>query len=140
MDKMGSSEKAGIRGKPATPRDGSAIELIGLSKAVITWLAKISKENKYPCNGVKRTQKNGTVINWTFAEWSNKIQNNFEKYFWIDEKDQSNETRADLINKRCIFKDSYGATQPWTDYQLRCNFPVTMVVVSTIEKRMKLNS
>lgn len=125
---MGSSEKAGNKGKPATPRDGSAIELVALSKAVISWLDKLNKETLYPYDGVKRTQNNGTIIKWSFAEWANKIQNNFEKLFWIDEKPQSNETG--LVHKRGIFKDSHGATQQWADYQLRCNFPIAMVVVN----------
>ncbi|KAJ8965549.1 hypothetical protein NQ314_004049 [Rhamnusium bicolor] len=127
MDKMGSSEKAGIRGKPATPRDGSAVELIGLSKAVVTWLSKLSKESKYPYSGIERTHKNGTITKWTFKEWGDKIQANFEKYFWVNTTPVPNEVRPDLINKRGIYKDCYGATQEWTDYQLRCNFPIAMV-------------
>ncbi|RZC42945.1 glycogen debranching enzyme, partial [Asbolus verrucosus] len=128
MDKMGSSDKARNRGKPATPRDGSAIELIGLSKSVVSWLDKLSKDGVYPYDGVKRTHKNGNMTRWTFKEWADKIQNNFEKYFWINTTSEPNEIRPDLINKRGIYKDCYGASQEWTDFQLRCNFPVAMVV------------
>lgn len=47
MDKMGSSEKAGNKGKPATPRDGSAVEIVGLSKAAITFIADLHKQNYF---------------------------------------------------------------------------------------------
>ncbi|CAG9819095.1 unnamed protein product [Phaedon cochleariae] len=127
MDKMGSSDKAGNRGKPATPRDGSAVELIGLSKSVISWLSELSAEQKYPYNCVERTHKNGTVTTWTFEEWNDKIQSNFEKCFWVNSQPTDGEVRPDLINKRGIYKDSYGASQDWTDFQLRCNFPIAMV-------------
>lgn len=133
MDKMGSSDKAENRGKPATPRDGSAVEIIGLSKAVITWLWKLSQNKKYPYNGVERTHKNGSVTKWTFKEWSDKIKANFEKYFWVNTTSVPGEYRPDLINKRGIYKDCFGATQEWSDFQLRCNFPIAMVVVSTFE-------
>jgi glycogen debranching enzyme len=128
MDKMGSSDKAANRGKPATPRDGSAVELIGLSKSVVTWLDKLSQGGVYPYKGVERIHKNGTVTKWTFKEWADKIQKNFEKYFWVNTTPVPNEIRPDLINKRGIYKDCYGASQEWTDFQLRCNFPVAMVV------------
>lgn len=130
MDKMGSSHKSESKGIPATPRDGSAVELIGLSKAVISWLDKLHKEGKYPYEGVQRTQKSGTVIKWLFSEWAARIQTNFEKFFWVGETLNLNESRPDLVNKKGIYKDTYGATQPWTDFQLRCNFPIAMVVVS----------
>ncbi|KAF5274002.1 hypothetical protein FQA39_LY01117 [Lamprigera yunnana] len=128
MDKMGSSDTAGNRGKPGTPRDGSAVELIGLSKCVITWLATLSEKNQYPYEGVERTTKSGTILFWSFKKWSEKIMNNFEKCFWIDTNKTENEKRPDLVNKRGIYKDCFGASQEWTDFQLRCNFPIAMVV------------
>lgn len=127
---MGSSDKAGNRGKPATPRDGSAVELIGLSKSVISWLYQLNQQNKYPHDGMQRTQKNGSTIKWTFNQWADKIQNSFEKCFWINTEPVPDEIKPNLINKRGIYKDCFGASQDWTDYQLRCNFPLAMVAVS----------
>lgn len=127
---MGSSEKAGNKGKPATPRDGSAVELVGLLKCVVSWLAKLNRENRYPYSGVERKHKNGNITQWTFQEWSEKIQANFEKYFWVNLQPINGELRPDLINKRGIYKDSYGSSYEYTDFQLRCNFPIAMVAVS----------
>ncbi|CAG9760960.1 unnamed protein product [Ceutorhynchus assimilis] len=127
MDKMGSSDKAGNKGKPATPRDGSAVELVGLTKAAVTWLWKLNKEGKYPYEGVERTHKSGAVTKWTFKEWAEKIQANFEKKFFVGLKPSADEVRPDLVNKKNMYKDCFGASQSWTDYQLRCNFPIAMV-------------
>ncbi|KAF5292269.1 hypothetical protein FQR65_LT11232 [Abscondita terminalis] len=140
MDKMGSSDKAGNRGKPATPRDGSAIELIGLSKSVISWLSTLYDANLYPYQGVERTSKTGTILSWSFKKWSEKIQNHFEQCFWIDTNKTQNEIRPDLVNKRGIYKDCYGASQEWTDFQLRCNFPIAMVTVRKKCMRAKMEN
>lgn len=128
MDKMGSSDAAGNRGKPATPRDGSAIELIGLSKAVISWLAIANAEGKYPYSGVQRKHRDNAITSWTYVQWADKIQQNFERFFWIHSTPAANDLRPDLIHRRGIYKDSYGATQAWADHQLRCNFTIAMVV------------
>ncbi|EFN70541.1 Glycogen debranching enzyme [Camponotus floridanus] len=128
MDKMGSSEKAGNKGKPATPRDGSAVELVGLSKCVLTFLAELYKQNLFPYGSVQRKSRDGKIITWSYKQWADKIQANFEKYFYVNEIPTQDELRPDLIHRRGIVKDSYGATQEWADYQLRPNFPVTMIV------------
>jgi glycogen debranching enzyme len=125
MDKMGSSSKAGNRGKPATPRDGSAIELVGLCASVTRWLGELHERNEYPHKGVKRDSKGDSV---TYKQWANLICANFEKYFWIDPLKLSDKIRPDLINRRGIYKDSVSATMPWTDYQLRPNFPIALAV------------
>ncbi|XP_055679144.1 glycogen debranching enzyme [Lutzomyia longipalpis] len=121
MDKMGSSEKAGNRGVPSTPRDGSAVELVGLQMATLRFLQKMSGEGKFPHKSVERSSKNGTKTVWTYKEWADRIKANFEKNFFVGQGE------IPLANKRGIYKDSCGATQTWQDFQLRPNFPIAMV-------------
>ena len=135
MDKMGSSERAGNKGKPATPRDGSAVELVGLCQAVVKWLCELNGEGAYPYEGVDvqagggGSGKAGKV---TFKEWSERIVNNFEAKFWIPpDREEAERREGDMVgyvNKTGMYKDCYGASQRWTDYQLRPNFPIAMVV------------
>ena len=126
MDKMGSSDKAGNRGRPSTPRDGSAVELIGLSKSIISYLSELYQRKDYPYEGV--VGSDGTKF--TFKEWALKIQNNFEKHFYV-----SADSKEEFINRRLIYKDSFGATIRWMDYQLRPNFLVSMVVAPELFDR-----
>lgn len=131
MDMMGSSEKAGTRGKPSTPRDGSAVEIIGLCKSTVTWLDKLYQEKLYPYQGVEiknDAAPGNTNKIITYKNWAEKIQNNFEKLFWIKRDPSTQDPDYKLINRRGIYKDSYNASETWRDYQLRPNFPMAMVV------------
>ena len=96
---MGSSEKAKNKGVPSSPRDGSAVELVGLQASVLRFLEKCPD---YPYKTVERknTNSNG-VTNWSFKDWAERVEKNFEKYFYVSETDSSS-----LVHKRKIYKDT----------------------------------
>ena len=73
----------------------------------------------------------GFPVQLTYEEWNKKIQDSFEKNFWINEQpDSANEGEdARLIHRRGIYKDSYGASHKFADYQLRPNCCIAMTVV-----------
>ncbi|KAF4805468.1 hypothetical protein TURU_000863 [Turdus rufiventris] len=128
MDKMGESDKARNKGIPATPRDGSAVEMVGLCKSAVHWLMDLSGKNIFPFRGVT-VKRHGKEEMITYDEWDRKIQGNFERLFFVSENPADpNEKHPDLVHKRGIYKDSYGASSPWCDYQLRPNFTIAMVV------------
>jgi len=118
MDKMGSSDKAGNRGIPATPRDGCDVEIVGLCYSVVNWLSNMNEKKDYQFDGVSNGDEK-----LSFREWANKIKANFEKHFYVDINDPD-----PLVNKREIYKDTVGASEKWRDFQLRCNFVVSMAV------------
>jgi glycogen debranching enzyme len=100
-DKMGSSERAGTRGEPATPRDGSAIELVGLTRFVLEFLIKASSsssssDEQYPYNGVWLEKEKRE---FTWVEWAQKMDANFEKHFWIDENSDES-THINKVNNK----------------------------------------
>ncbi|MFH4973467.1 hypothetical protein AB6A40_000176 [Gnathostoma spinigerum] len=115
MDKMGSSEKAGNKGFPATPRDGAAVELTGLAYAVLCDLDQLHKKGHFQYEGVKK----GDVF-WTWADWMDRINANF-KQFVVTADDHT-----PGVNKINILKDSVGSKAVYTDYQLRPNFCIAL--------------
>ncbi|KAJ3088189.1 hypothetical protein HK102_009342 [Quaeritorhiza haematococci] len=137
MDKMGDSEKAGIKGLPATPRDGSAVEIVGLCKAAVRWIANDVLGGDKKCKWwrwdgvtVKGDKGEDTVI--TYKQWNDMLQSSFEKYFYIPKDLKDNDKyqlgTPELVNRRGIYKDTLGSSLPYTDFQLRPNFCVAMVV------------
>lgn len=143
MDKNGSSEKAGNKGLPATPRDGAPVEITGLLKSTLTWLDKLSKEGKFPFKGVDATSEyihtlslnpvSGEKKFITYAQWADLLQKSFEKCYYVPadpSDDASYNVNPGMINRRGIYKDVYGTPKDreWSDYQLRPNFPLSMVV------------
>lgn len=67
----------------------------------------------------------------SYDEWNHRIQDNFEKMFYVSpDPEEKHENHPELVHKRSIYKDTFGASSPWCDYQLRPNFTITMVVVS----------
>ncbi|XP_063361631.1 glycogen debranching enzyme [Cydia amplana] len=128
MDKMGSSERAGTRGKPATPRDGSAVELVALAYGAVSWLAELHRAGRFPHAGVARRHEDGSLTAWSYAQWAERIRRSFERYFWVPAAPSARDLRPDLVHRRGIYKDSHGASRPWADYQLRCNAVVAMAV------------
>ncbi|KAK7030744.1 glycoside hydrolase family 13 protein [Favolaschia claudopus] len=132
MDKMGESQRAGTKGVPGTPRDGAPVEITGLLQSTLRWVDQLSAAGKFPFKGVKATI-DGKERLVTYKEWSGLIQTSFEKCYYVP-LDPSEDTKYNvdtkLVNKRGIYKDVYGsgAGREWSDYQLRCNFPITMTV------------
>ncbi|KAB5586606.1 hypothetical protein PHYPO_G00003630 [Pangasianodon hypophthalmus] len=128
MDKMGESDKAGNRGIPATPRDGSAVEIVGLCKSTVRWLTQLNQSGHFPYSSVS-VQRDGVTHTVSYEEWNRRIQDNFEKMFYVSpDPEEKHEKHPELVHKRGIYKDTYGASSPWCDYQLRPNFTIAMVV------------
>uniref|UniRef100_A0A4W6G6Q2 Glycogen debranching enzyme n=1 Tax=Lates calcarifer TaxID=8187 RepID=A0A4W6G6Q2_LATCA len=134
MDKMGESERARNKGMPATPRDGAAVEIVGLSKSTVRWVVELHATGLFPYDGVK------SCLSRT-PSGTSSCSSAFEAGFWVSgDPNDPNEKHPDLVHKKGIYKDSYGASSPWCDYQLRPNFTIAMVVAPelfTVERAWK---
>ncbi|VDM59544.1 unnamed protein product [Angiostrongylus costaricensis] len=122
MDKMGSSDKAGNRGEPATPRDGAAVEIQGLAYSVLSVMSDWASSGVIERSGVTRDGES-----WTWSQWATRIKENFEKHFFVD----SNE-HGEFINRRNIVKDTVGSSVGFSDFQLRCNFTIALATAPTL--------
>ncbi|KAF9940651.1 hypothetical protein BGZ67_007146 [Mortierella alpina] len=144
MDKMGESAKAGTKGVPATPRDGANVEIIGLLKSSLRWVIDLHKRNLFRLSSInigetsfKGSRRPARVL--TIKEWNDLIQANFEKYFFVPldpKQDSEYVIHSELVNRRGMYKDTYGSITPFADYQLRPNFPVAMCVAPELFDKM----
>jgi glycogen debranching enzyme len=126
MDKMGGSERAKNRGIPATPRDGAAVEIIGLLESTLRWLASSHEEGVYPFPGVTVGSRS---ISW--SHWSSLICANFESWFYVPirrEHDLKFFIEERHVGARGIYKDVVGSSSEFADYQFRPNVAVAMTV------------
>lgn len=122
-------------------RDGSAVEIVGLCKSTVRWLAKLYSRGIYHYSGVSlasTTQPSGRTSpkkkHLSYADWNKLLQQSFEAKFWIpealEEGQQKEGDEAPYIHRTGIYKDSYRASQRYADFQLRPNFAIAVVVVS----------
>jgi len=107
---------------PATPRDGADVEIVGLVKSTVRWLAALHKSGDYPY---------ADADGFSYTEWDAAIQANFEKCFWVPEtaaEDAKYDIIPAIVNRRGVYKDTVGSATPFADYQFRPNFCVAMTV------------
>jgi glycogen debranching enzyme len=78
MDKMGTSQAAGNHGIPATPRDGAAVEIIGLLQSTLRWLSASHEDGSFASPGVS---VGGRPVSW--AHWAGLVCANFESWFYV---------------------------------------------------------
>lgn len=102
------------------------MEIVGLSYASLQGLSQLNAQGLYSFDSVEKIDGD-TKIKWTLSEWAEKIKANFDNHYYT-RKGNPVDKRPDLLNKEGIYKDTLNSGQPWTDYQLRCNFPIAMAV------------
>eukprot|EP00922_Rhytidocystis_sp_ex-Travisia-forbesii_P044877 GHVS01066912.1.p1 GENE.GHVS01066912.1~~GHVS01066912.1.p1 ORF type:complete len:1880 (+),score=289.48 GHVS01066912.1:287-5926(+) len=134
MDKMGSSHKAYNKGHPATPRDGTPVEIAGLLKSTLRFLTGLPSD-VFPHTSVTMSDESSM----TYKEWNDLVAKSFEKHFYVPTESDSFEAVVDPkhVNRKQIYKDVLKASHPWCDYQLRPNFCVAMAVAPELFDRTR---
>ncbi|CAK7568449.1 MAG: bifunctional 4-alpha-glucanotransferase/amylo-alpha-1,6-glucosidase [Sporothrix epigloea] len=128
MDKMGESDRAGSKGIPGTPRDGAAVEIIGLLYSTLNWLARRHSKGGFAKAGVTKADGSTFV---SYADWAKLVRDNFERCFYVPllpADDDQYDVDAKIVNRRGIYKDLYKSGKAYEDYQLRPNFAIAMTV------------
>ena len=105
MDKMGSADCN--KGVPATPRDGAPIELVALQYSALKFFANLHSKGLF---------KTDRVTKGTYLDWAQRMQQNFEKCFYVPESldcaiDSDFDIKTNLVNRRGIYKDTYKSTK-----------------------------
>ncbi len=142
MDKMGSSDRAGNRGVPATPRDGCAIEIAAMlfvscgkllrglpplfltlwcpcTKSTLRWLAELHAEGVYAKSGVALVSRGQNFLTW--RDWATLIEGDFERLYYVpldENEDDKHALEARFVHRRGIYKDCVGSSAGYTDYQV----------------------
>lgn len=98
------SHQAGTMGIPATPRDGAAVEIIGLLKSTLRFITSLPSD-------VWRFDVVDVETGLTYKQWNELLEKSFEKYFYIGTAEQNTiehlHVDATLVNKTRIFRDSF---------------------------------
>lgn len=127
--------QAGNKGVPASPRDGAAVEIVGLLKSSLRFVSNLPEE-VFPYKSV--VFENG--LECTYTRWDALLGARFEKVFYIPEtaeEDKDYFLDSSLINRRGIYKDTHRASAPWADYQLRPNACVAMAVAPELFQQVR---
>lgn len=134
MDKMGESVRAGNKGYPGTPRNGAAIEINGLLKSAIRFVIDLNEKKLFKYDSV--VNQHGDTI--SFKKWNELLMDNFEKCFYVpeyEEEDKDYIIDSKIVHRRGIYKDLFGCSKEYEDYQLRGNFPIAYNVAPELFKK-----
>lgn len=129
------------KGIPATPRDGAAVEIIGLLKSTLRFVSSLPPEIFPYCSVV--TPDGGEC---TYSRWNALLKSRFPVCFYVPEESEEKEGGAsffidkNLVNRRGIVKDTYKQTRRWGDYQLRPNACVALAVAPELFSKVRPNS
>lgn len=94
--------QAGTAGTPATPRDGAAVELIGLLKSTLRFIISLPQT-------VWEYEYANKSSGLTYRHWNDIIQDSFCKHFYIGDPNENrfnDAIDAKLVNKTHIFRDT----------------------------------